>query len=43
MKERFINLNVYKDFKSKVQETVQQSVKNVFIKKSGCSSCNKNR
>ena len=42
MKERFINLNVYKKFKSKIQESVQESVKKAVIKKSGCSSCNKN-
>ena len=35
MKERFINLNVYKKFKSKIQESVKKAV----IKKSGCSSC----
>ena len=39
MKERFINLNVYKNFKSKIQESVQESVKKAVIKKSGCSSC----
>lgn len=39
MKERFINLNVYKKFKSKIQESVQESVKKTVIKKSGCSTC----
>ena len=38
MKERFINLNVYKNFKSKIQESVQEAVKKAVIKK-GCSSC----
>ena len=39
MKERFINLKVYKNFKSKIQESVQEAVKKAVIKKSGCYSC----
>ena len=39
MKERFINLKALKGIKPKVQEAVKKAV----IKKSGCSSCGKNK
>ena len=39
MKERFINLKAFKGIKPKVQEAVKKTV----IKKSGCSSCGKNK
>ena len=39
MKERFINLKVFKGIKPKVQEAVKKAV----IKKSGCSSFGRNK
>lgn len=43
MKERFINLNVYKNFKSKIQESVQEAVKKVIIKEKTCGTCGQNK